>query len=85
MEDTLYMDLMNYLNSTNRRYPEHFYEIQPMHKRNDAKTNFRRKASHYHSVEGVLMLGGREVLPRSRLPTILNAYRDNPTTGGHFG
>ena len=31
------------------------------------------------------MLGGREVLAKSRLPTILNAYHDNPTTGGHFG
>ena len=31
------------------------------------------------------MYGGTEVLVKSRLSSILNAYHDNPTTGGHFG
>ena len=84
MDDTLYLEILNYHNVIDKKYPDHIYEI-PAHKRNGAKSNFRRKASAYYSIEGVLMFANKEVLTRSRVPAILNAYHDNPTGGGHFG
>ena len=84
MEDKLYMEILNYLNSTstdNEKYPEHICAITSTQNRMGAKANFRRKARHYHNTnDGILMYRRQEVLPKSRLPTILNAYHDNPTS-----
>ena len=90
MEDTLYKDIMHYhtesakITPVIRPYPSEIYEI-PSEKRESAKGTFRRKAKKFNVVDGILVHGGIEVLVKSRLATILDAYHDNPTTGAHFG
>ena len=84
MDDCLYMEYVKYHTDSERKYPDSFYELDP-EKRTNAKSNFRRTAKPFHVVDGILMYGKQEVLVKSRLASILHAYHDNPTKGGHFG
>ena len=86
MEDSLYNELVHFhsVTSSEGRYPERIASLEHK-KRNSEKCNFRQIAKPYYQVDGVLMHGACEVLQKSRLASILNAFHDNPSSGAHFG
>ena len=85
MDDSLYNQIVTFYNDTDRKYPQSIYDIKDPTKRLDAKSLFRKKAKPFHADSGTLFHGEKEVLPKTRIPSILKAFHDNPTTGGHFG
>ena len=85
MDNNLHAQLLHFFSNVDRKYPAHIYEVSHDKHRANAKSDFRQKARPYYLQDGVLVHQGKEVLPENRLPAVLQACHDNPSTGGHFG
>ena len=84
MEEKRYKDIVRFHTEEQNKYPQHIYKM-PAREKNNEKANFKKTAHKYQVVDGILMYKNREVLTVNRLPSILHACHDNPSTGGHFG
>ncbi|XP_046584442.1 uncharacterized protein LOC124291502 [Haliotis rubra] len=84
MDDNLYTQILNFYTNSDKKYPQHIYDLDPDTRLN-AKSHFRQTAKPFWVANGIVFHGEREVLTKSRLPSILKACHDNPATGGHFG
>ena len=71
-----YSQILHYLVSSDKRYPQSIYDI-PMERRGDAKSNFRRLVKPHTVDNGVIKHKGKEVLLQSRVEDMLKAYHDN--------
>ena len=78
MDDTLYDQILQFHSSPDGKYPQHVYDILDRGLRGNAKRAFRQGAKPYRAVNGSLFHGEKEVLRRTRMPFILEAFHDNP-------
>ncbi|KAL8616055.1 hypothetical protein ACOMHN_064605 [Nucella lapillus] len=87
MDDQKYREVVHFLSSTEKKYPEYMYSMSDERKRSVVKSNFRQFAASYKLKSAVLVHSKteKEVIQKSRVNAILQACHDNPTTGGHFG
>ena len=83
MDDQTYDNILKYLTRADHGYPEEIYKLKG-DDRSNAKSKFRQIAKPYRAENGTLFHGSKEVLPKHRLKTVLEACHDNHTTGGHF-
>ena len=72
MDATAYSQILHYLVSSDKRYPQSIYDI-PMEKRGDAS----RLVKPYTVDNGVIKHEGKKVLLQSRVGDMLKAYHDN--------
>lgn len=84
MDEKLYNQILSFYTNTDKKYPQYIYDL-PLGQRVNAKSQFRQTVRPYHVEHGVVVHGGKEVLVKNRVSTILKACHDNPATGGHFG
>ena len=84
MEEKMYQDIVRFHTEELNKYPQYVYKM-PAAERCGVKANFKKSARKYQVIDGILMYKNREVLTVNRLPSILHACHDNPSTGGHFG
>ena len=81
MDDNLYNQILNFYTSTDQKYPQHIYDLDPA-KRVNAKSQFRQTAKPFRADGGTLFQRDKEVLVKTHMSSILKACHDNPATGG---
>ena len=84
MEDVQYDELLNYHQNKDRPYPEEIYSL-PLIERTNAKSKFRKRAKIFTVENDQLLYNELKVARKSELDKILEAFHDNPNSGGHFG
>jgi hypothetical protein len=92
MDDCLYDQIVKFYSTEEKdakKYPQYIYNITNVDEKKNAKQRFRQSAKPYSLNQGILQhkMNGKtlEVLQRSRVHSVLQAFHDNPATGGHFG
>ena len=70
MDDNLYNQILNFYINADRKYPQHIYDLDPA-KRVNANPQFRQTAKPFHADSGTLFHGDKEVLVKTRVPSIL--------------